>query len=144
MTNEGKRFVVILVCTFIGFVVLDVVVKCARNALVDWRIDHVRIGISEAEAIRITGEYPFDASNGGRKIVVKDRSGVLDLIVGQNSYVVRTILLDGGKVVAVQKRRNEVNGCIIFSEGIGSTEQSSTTNSMPSAESGQGVQGKWR
>lgn len=59
MRADNKRFLVILACLLIGVPMLDVAVKWSRNAIQQLRFNLVTTGMSEADAIRLTGHDSF-------------------------------------------------------------------------------------
>ena len=102
MKQESKRFAVILICTAVGFVVLDGVVKFAWNTIEERRVNHVCVGMTEADAIRVTGHEPFALTNGVKEIMVLDHESVFDMLVLQKmTSAGRTIRIESGRVVAV-------------------------------------------
>ena len=102
MKPENKQFVVILVSTFVAFISCDLAVKWVKNELVNRRLSGVRVGMSEAEAIKATGCTPVVVTNDVKEISLQEYDSVFDLLVLQKTSTFgHTIRLESGKVVAV-------------------------------------------
>ena len=113
MTKEGKRlfhtFISVIMFLFIG----DQLLKQVRSAIHNWSMDRIAVGMSEAEAIRVTGEHPYETTNSVKGIVVRDPISVFDFVFRNDSWDFRTVLIETGRVVAV--RKGSKSGCIVFS-----------------------------
>ncbi len=120
MRADNKRFLIILACLLIGVPAIDIAVKWSRNAIQQLRFDLVTVGMSEAEAIRLTGHDsfartaevfrltdhdPLASTNNTRKIVVTreivvwKHQSLFETIFPPNSAECQFINIETGTVV---------------------------------------------
>ena len=106
MKYETKRFFVILAITTVSVFILDGLVKWTRNLLEDRVIDQIKIGMTEAEAVKITGKEAIPAKSDKRDILVLYHDSILDyLFLQKTTSSGRTIKIESGKVVSIDYTR---------------------------------------
>ena len=95
---DTSRFIVILVCTFVIFVVADVTIKWIRNGIEDWRMGRVSSGMSEAEAVRVTGHPAIVLSNGIKQIAFAVHESLFETLLSRSGSSARIIIIQDGRV----------------------------------------------
>jgi len=104
MRADNKRFLIILACLFIGFPVVDVAVKWSRNAILQLRFDQVVVGMSEAEAIRLTGHDAFARTSNMKEIMVPVHQSLFETFFPPPSVDSQIVTIETGRVVGVASR----------------------------------------
>ena len=105
MKNETKRFLVILTCVFVGFLLLDVAVKIARVITFKSPMNGVKVGMSEVNLIRLTGKKPADVGTGKKEIFIQDKKpeSMLESVFCHNSSCWGSVVeIQTGVVVSVR------------------------------------------
>lgn len=98
MRPETTRFILILACTCAAFLVADVSVKWVRNGVEDWRMGRVSSGMTEAEAVRVTGHPAIVVSNGVKQIAFAVHKSLLETLFSNGGSSSRIIIIQDGRV----------------------------------------------
>ena len=119
MTKETKRFLVILLCTALVLIGADLAVQLVRNQVEAWRFRRVQPGMSEAQAIKLTGVRPYEDTivestfvNGNQANFVTNRlrsiaqpwhaSLLVTLFERHRADPIQRIIIETGRVTSVQ------------------------------------------